>query len=70
MCVVFEQIVFFLILLQTATVAGKEHCFEVNTKTRTFLIQASSKAERDEWIKAIQNNCDRQALMKKMLELK
>lgn len=55
---------------KTATVAGKEHCFEVNTKTRTFLIQASSKTERDEWIKAIQNNCDRQSLMKKILDLK
>ncbi len=59
-----------VVSVKASTVAGKDHCFEVNTKTRTFLIQANSSAERDEWIKAIQNNCDRQSLMKKMLELK
>ena len=51
-------------------VPGKEHCFELVTKTRVFQIQAQSSVDRDEWIKAIRNNCERQGLMKAMLGLK
>jgi hypothetical protein len=49
------------------TVAGKDFCFEVVTKTRTMQIQAATAAERDEWIKAIRSNCERQAMMKTLL---
>jgi hypothetical protein len=52
------------------TVAGKDNCFEIVTKTRVMQIQAATAAERDEWIKAIRNNCERQAMMRTLLGFK
>lgn len=59
-----------VVTTKPCAVPGKDHCFELVTKTRVFQIQASSAAERDDWIKAIRNNCERQALMKSLLGLK
>ena len=52
------------------TVAGKDFCFEILTKTRTMQIQAATAAERDEWIKAIRSNCERQGMLRTLLGLK
>ena len=52
-----------------ADVQGRSYCFEIVTASRNFQCQASSDADASEWIKAINNNVDRQKLIKKILSL-
>jgi hypothetical protein len=55
---------------RSCTVANKTYCFEVVTTERALQIQAQSEADKEEWIRAIQNNVDRLKLQKKIKTLK
>ncbi len=54
---------------RSCTVANKSFCFEVVTAERTLQIQAASDVEKEEWVRAIQNNVDRLKLQKKIKTL-
>ena len=54
---------------RSASIPGRKFCFEVVTETRRLPIQASNEQDKEEWVKAILWNVDRQKIARKIARL-